>query len=77
MAPVPEPHGGTVDEFLNEKVKLPAVDDLGWSAYPAENGHEIERLMLLDKQMKLKYRWFVSYEGQVKAINGKAISITK
>ena len=70
--------GGTIDVYLNKKASTPAVDDLGWKAYPREDGFEIERLMLLmsNKIIKLSYKWHVSFDGNARPINGKAMGLT-
>lgn len=70
--------GGTIDDFLNKKALIPAIDDLGWKAYPRKDGFEIERLMLLTANniMQLKYQWHVSFAGEVRPINGKAMGLT-
>jgi hypothetical protein len=61
-----------------KKAKITVVEDLGWKAYPREDGFEIERLMLLNKTMPLSYKWHVDKNtGVAKPINGKAIGITK
>jgi hypothetical protein len=70
--------GGTVDEFLNSKATIPAVEDLGWMVYPRDYGFEAERLMLLNGTMRLSYKWSVDkHTGAAKPINGKAIEITR
>lgn len=75
---LPCSQGGTIDLYLNKKASIPAVDDLGWKAYPRDDGFEIERLMLLmsNKVMKLSYKWHVSFDGKVRPINGKAMGLT-
>jgi len=70
--------GGTVDMCLNKKSAIPAVDDQGWNVFPLSDGaFEVERLMLLNNKMQLKYKWHVNINGKAKAVNGKAIAITK
>ncbi len=69
--------GGTVDQYLTKKAEIPAVEDLGWIRSPYENGFNVERLLLLDQTMPLRYEWEVDKTGKVKPINGKAIEITK
>ena len=70
--------GGTVDMCLNKKADLPAVNDLGWNVYPLSDGaFKVERIMLLNNKMQLKYKWHVNKNGKAKAVNGKAIGITK
>lgn len=75
---LPCTEGGTVGQYLDKKAKIPAIEDLGWKAYPRDNGFEIERFMLLDQTMQLRYKWEVDKKtGKVTPINGKAIGITK
>ncbi len=75
---LPSSEGGTVDQLLSNKAKLPVIEDLGWKAYPREDGFEIERLMLLNKTTPLSYKWHVDKAtGKAKPVNGKAIGITK
>ncbi|NOG83806.1 MAG: hypothetical protein D8M57_13025 [Candidatus Scalindua sp. AMX11] len=69
--------GGTVDEHLTKKADIPAMDDMGWSAYPLDDGaFHVERFMILSDRMRLIYRWHVDTQGNVTAVNGKAKSIT-
>lgn len=69
--------GGTVDEYLTKKAGVPAVEDLDWHTYPRDDGFEVERLLLLDNRLKLQYKWHVSFDGHIRAINGKAMGITE
>jgi len=73
---LPAVKGGTIQQFLNKKASVPAVEDLGWTTRPYQKGFEVERMLLLGT-MKLIYRWNVDSKGRVKAVNGKAIGITK
>jgi hypothetical protein len=49
---LPCTEGETIDQYLNKKASISAVDDLGWKAYPREDGYEIERLMILMSKKK-------------------------
>ena len=69
--------GGTVQDCLDKKASVPAVEDLGWITSPYQGGWNIERMMLLNGTMKLVYKWRVEPDGTVKPVNGKAIGITK
>lgn len=73
---LPSVKGGTVGQLLDKKAGVPAVEDLGWNTRSYQGGFEVERVLLLGK-MKLVYRWSVESNGIVKAINGKAMGITK
>jgi hypothetical protein len=74
---LPCSQGGTVQEYLDRQVSNPSVEDHGWSATPFEGGFEVERLVLLFGTKELKYRWRVTSDGKIIAVNGKAVSITK
>ncbi|MCK4620682.1 MAG: hypothetical protein KAT62_00565 [Desulfuromonadales bacterium] len=67
--------GGTVDQYLDNKAAIPAIEDLGWHVYPTEYGYEVERLLLLNQRMQLKYRWKYLESGEITPLNGKAIGI--
>ncbi|MFY9706811.1 MAG: hypothetical protein WCA42_02880 [Desulfobacterales bacterium] len=69
--------GGTVQEYLDKQVSNPSVEDHGWSTTPSEGGFEVERRLLLLGTKELKYRWKVTSDGKILAVNGKAASITK
>ncbi len=70
--------GGTIDMYLNKNAAIPAIEDLGWNVFPSSDGaFDVERLMILNNKLKLKYRWHVDKYGKVKASNGKAIDITQ
>lgn len=81
---LPAKKGGTIDEYLTKRADIPAIDDLGWKTYPdakitspyTNEGFWVERWMLLDT-MKIIYRWKVNPDGKIKAVNGKAIAVTK
>lgn len=73
---LPSAAGGTVEQYLDNKAKIPAIDDLGWITKSNQGGFWVERRMLLNN-MILIYRWSVDSNGIVKPINGKAIGITK
>ena len=68
--------GGTIDEYLTKKAGVPAVEDLDWHTYPRDDGFEVERFLLLNNRTQLLYKWHVSFDGNVRAINGKAMGIT-
>ena len=74
---LPSSKGGTVQEYLDKQVSNPSVEDHGWSTTPFEGGFEVERRLLLLGTKELKYRWRVTSDGKILAVNGKAASITK
>jgi hypothetical protein len=74
---LPCSQGGTVQEYLDKQVSNPGVEDHGWTTTPFEDGYEVERLMLLLRTKELKYRWRVTSNGEILAVNGKAVALTK
>ena len=74
---LPCSQGGTVQEYLDKQVSNPSVEDHGWSTTPFDGGFEVERLMLLLGKNELKYRWRVTSDGEILAVNAKAVSLTK
>lgn len=73
---LPAIKGGTVGEYLDEQASVPAIKDAGWYTYSEGGGTRIERVMYLGR-LQVIYRWRVEVDGTVKAVNGKALSITK
>ena len=67
--------GGTIQEFLDKKASIPAVEDLGWITAPSQKDYYVERLLLSGKQ-KLSYRWKVNQYGKITPLNGKAMGLT-
>ena len=74
---LPCTHGGTVAEFLDKKASIPAFEDVGWIVTPYNGDFEVERLMLFNGTIKLKYQWIVNSNGIVVPKNDKALAITK
>jgi len=73
---LPSSKGGTVDEYLNKKAKVPAVDDYGWSTTPYKGAFYIERVLQVGN-LRLEYEWIVHPDGRIEASNGKSLGITK
>lgn len=69
-------NGGTIQEYLDKKAAIPAVEDLGWATSPYNGGFEVERILILNG-MKLIYRWSVLPDGSIVPANGKAQGLTK
>ena len=70
--------GGTIGEYLNRVAGRPEIKDLGWKARRVSGGGvEIERILESDTGNCLEYRWRVTSDGRVKAINNRALAITR
>ncbi len=74
---LPCSQGGTVHEYLDRQGSTSSVEDHGWSTTPVDVGFEVERRMILLGTKELTYRWRVTPDGKIRAVNGKARSITK
>ncbi|MFZ0132864.1 MAG: hypothetical protein WAK95_10005 [Desulfobacterales bacterium] len=68
--------GGTVQEHLDQQMANSSVEDHGWSTTPVDGGFEVERRMVLLGTKELTYRWRVTPDGKIQAVNGKARAIT-
>jgi hypothetical protein len=74
---LPCSQGGTVQEYFDKQLSNPGVEDHGWSTTPFEGGFEVKKHLLLLGKKELKYRWRVTSNGEVIAVNGKAVALTK
>lgn len=68
--------GGTVNDCINQKSAIKAVDDLGWNTFPYQGEFDVERTLLIGS-MRTVYRWHVDKSGKATATNGHAIGITR
>ena len=69
---LPSIHGKTVDAYLNNMVKIPMAQDLGWQVSAIEDGYEVERSILIKNTKTFRYRWKVSHAGEVSPLNDRA-----
>lgn len=71
-------HGGTIDQCFANKTSAPAVQDMGWSTKVSQNGYVVEKTIHVDGlSSPTIYRWEVTDAGEVAAVNGHAIGITR
>lgn len=62
----------TVDQTLDKSIKSHSQRDIGWRAFQEDDFFDIERAVLINKGMELRYRWRVSIDGSVKPQNERA-----
>lgn len=55
----------TVDQTLDKSIKSHSQRDLGWRAFQEEDHYDIERAVLINKAMELRYRWRVHADGSI------------
>ena len=60
--------GGTLDQYFSEKAEVPALEDLGWIVYQRDYGFEVERMLVLDQNTQLLYKWSVDSAGNAKPL---------
>jgi len=74
---LPSKHGDTIDAYMNNMVKIPMAEDLGWKVSPLEDGYEVTRSILINRTKTFEYRWRVSNSGEVTPLNDRARSLMK
>jgi hypothetical protein len=64
--------GLSVEEVLGQTIKSHSQRDLGWRTFPGAGYIDVERAVLLNKGMELRYRWRVEAQGEVGPENERA-----
>lgn len=64
--------GATVAEALDRVIKSRSQRDLGWRSFPGNGYIDVERAVLVNKGMELRYRWRVETQGAVGPENERA-----
>ncbi len=64
--------GLSVEQVLEQTIKSHSQRDLGWRAFPGSGYIDVERAVLLNKGMELRYRWRVEAQGEVGPENERA-----
>lgn len=62
----------TVAEVLDRTIKTHSQRDLGWRNFPGTGFVDVERAVLINKGMELRYRWRVEPQGTVGPENERA-----
>lgn len=57
--------GQTVEQVLDHSVRRRSQRDLGWRTFQDENHIDIERGILINKGMEMRYRWRVFSDGSI------------
>jgi len=62
----------TVGEVLDGSIRRPSQRDLGWRVFQDQEYYDVERAVLINKGMELRYRWRVFLDGTIKAQSQRA-----
>ena len=64
--------GLNVEQTLDRSIKTHSQRDLGWRSFPGNGFVDVERAVLINKGMELRYRWRVEAQGGVGPENERA-----
>lgn len=62
----------TVDQTLDKSIKSHSQRDLGWRSFQEDDYCDIERAVLINKAMELRYRWRVYADGSIRPEGSRA-----
>ncbi len=62
----------TVEQALDHVIKSHSQRDLGWRTFPGNGYIDVERAVLINKGMEMRYRWRVESQGAVGPENERA-----
>ncbi|MDD5035879.1 MAG: hypothetical protein PHE55_14105 [Methylococcaceae bacterium] len=62
----------TVVQALDQAIKSHSQRDLGWRTFPGNGYIDVERAVLINKGMEMRYRWRVEAQGGVGPENERA-----
>lgn len=65
-------NGMTVEQVLDQSIKSHSQRDLGWRTFPGNGYIDVERAILINKGMEMRYRWRVEAQGTVGPENERA-----
>ena len=65
-------NGMTVDQVMEKTIKSHSQRDLGWRTFPGNGFIDVERAVLINKGMEMRYRWRVENQGAVGPENERA-----
>lgn len=62
----------SVHETLEQSIKSHSQRDIGWRTFQEDGYMDIERAVLINKGMELRYRWRVLADGTISTENDRA-----
>ena len=55
----------TIEQILDQSIKSHSQRDIGWRTFQDEDYFDVERAVLVNKGMELRYRWRVAADGSI------------
>ncbi len=67
--------GLTVEQALKKSIRRRSQRDLGWRVFHEEKVFDVERAFLVNKGIKIRYRWRVLGDNTILPVSKKAKSL--
>lgn len=67
----------TVDQALDKSIKSHSQRDIGWRSFQEDDYYDIERAVLINKAMELRYRWRVFADGSIQPQSKRAENLCR
>ncbi|MBS4052380.1 MAG: hypothetical protein KGZ69_14425 [Methylomonas sp.] len=67
----------TIDQTLDKSIKSHSQRDIGWRVFEEDGYYDIERAVLINKAMELRYRWRVFADGSMQPQNERAENLCR
>ncbi|MGZ4999602.1 MAG: hypothetical protein ACXV7F_04820 [Methylomonas sp.] len=65
----------TTDQALDQSIRSHSQRDIGWRIFQEDGYFDVERAVLINKGMELRYRWRVQQDGNIAAENDRTIEL--
>ena len=65
----------TIEEALKNKIRMRSQRDLGWQIIKQDNQYDVERAILMNKSMQLRFRWHIDADGTITPVSKRAQSL--
>lgn len=62
----------SIEQILDQSVKSHYQRDIGWRHFQQDDYFDVERAVLINKGMEMRYRWRVDLTGSIKPENDRA-----
>lgn len=62
----------SIEQMLDQSIKIHSQRDIGWRYFQQEGYVDIERAVLINKGMEMRYRWRIDGNGAIKPESDRA-----
>ncbi len=62
----------SVEQMLEKKIKKRSQRDLGWRVFEEDIGFDVERAILVNKSLQIRYRWNINPENIIIPVSKRA-----